>query len=87
MPDNTVIYCRFCTVYAGPDPPTDLSYDNSVIIEDTDLYTSGGVAVMEYIVTANNQTATVISSDEVVMYTSCGLIYGDVQVTAINSEE
>ena len=77
----------------NPDPPTDLSYDDSVIIEDTvalqwsrPTYTGGvGVTVMEYRVTANDQTETVISSDEVVTYTSSGLIYGDVQVSAINS--
>ena len=77
----------------NPDPPTDLSYDNSVIIGDTvalqwssPTYTGGGeVTVMEYRVTANDQTETVISSDEMVTYTSSGLIYGDVQVTAINS--
>ena len=64
-----------------------------IIIEDTvalqwSRSTStggGGVTAMEYRVTANDQTETVISSDEVVTYTSSGLIYGDVQVTAINS--
>ena len=74
----------------SPDSPQNLSYN---ITEDTvalqwsrPTYTGGErVTVMEYRVTANDQTETVISSDEMVTHTSSGLIYGDVQVTAINS--
>ena len=89
-----IVFTVSDSVYAGdPDPPPDLSYDISVIIEDIvelqwsrPTSTGGvGVTVMEYRVTANDRTETVISSDEMVTYTSSGLIYGDVQVTAINS--
>ena len=40
---------------------------------------------MNYTLSANGQTVTITSSDDVVIYTSSSLIYGTVQVTAINS--
>ena len=49
-------------------------------------YTGGdGVTVDEYTVSANGQSVPVPDSSEMVSYTSSGLIYGEVLVTAINS--
>ena len=80
-------------VAENPDPPMDLMYDDTVIIvSSVDLewnrpsYTGGdGVTVDEYTVSAIGQSETVSDSSEVVRYTSTGLIYGEVLVTAINS--
>ena len=76
-----------------PDPPTNVGYDESVVIESSvDLewsrpsYTgSRGVSVMTYTVSANGGTVVVSDDSEVVRYTSQSLIYGDVLVSAINS--
>ena len=40
---------------------------------------------MNYTVTANGEKWVVSNDSEVVSYTSSSLIYGDVQVTAVNS--
>ena len=68
-------------------------YDDTVIIVSLvnlewtrPSYTGGdGVTVDEYTVSANGQSETVSDSSGVVSYTSTGLIYGEVLVTAINS--
>ena len=73
-----------------PDPPNNLSYDSAGVIENSvDLrwtrpsYT-GGVDVVNYIISSTNGiTVTVVDSNEVVQY-SPGLVYGEVQVSAIN---
>ena len=69
----------------------DLMYDDTVIIVSSVVlewsrptYT-GGAPVVDYTVSANGQSETVSGSSEVVSYTSTGLIYGEVLVTAINS--
>ena len=75
-----------------PDPPSGLEYDDSVVIETSvDLEWSrpshtGGVPLMNYSVTASSSGGTLSVSDsrEMVSYTTPGLVFGEVQVTAIN---
>ena len=75
-----------------PDPPSDLEYGDSVVIETSvnlewrrPSYT-GGVPVMNYSVTASSSGGTLSVSDdsERVSYTTPRLVYGDIEVTAIN---
>ena len=74
-----------------PDPPNNLRYDSAVVIKSSvDLrwtrpsYT-GGVDVVNYIISSTNGiTVTVEGSSEVVQ-SSPGLVYGEVQVSAINT--
>jgi hypothetical protein len=74
-----------------PDPPKNLGYNDRVVIESSvDLqwtrpsYT-GGVAVVNYTVSSTSgKTVTVKDSSQDVQY-SPGLVYGDVQVSAINT--
>ena len=84
----------FQSPYIGnPDPPHDLSYDDRVVIESSvDLqwtrpsYTGGGgVAVMKYSVSANGMRLEVANSSRIVSYTTSHLVYGEVQVSAINT--
>ena len=79
-------------LYTGtPDHPNGLIYNDGVVIENSvDLqwtrpsYT-GGVDVVNYIISSTNGiTVTVENSSEVVQY-SPGLVYGEVQVSAINT--
>ena len=72
-----------------PDPPSDLKYDNTVQIEDKiDLqwkrpsYT-GGVALMNYVLEANNQTLRVEERRDEKKY-STGLVYGNTMLSAVN---
>ena len=66
-----------------PDPPTNVGYDESVVIvSSVDLewirpsYTgSRGVSVTTYTVSANGGTVVVSDDSEVVRYTSQSLIY------------
>ena len=74
-----------------PDPVSGLDYDDTVVIEFSvtlqwtrPSYT-GGVSLMSYSVSANGQTWPVSDERELVSYTTSGLVYGEVQVTAINS--
>ena len=74
-----------------PDPPSDLDYNDGVVIESSvDLqwtrpsYT-GGVDVMNYTVSANGRRLEVMDDSETVSYTTSGLVYGEVQVSAINT--
>ena len=74
-----------------PDPVSGLVYDDTVVIESSvtlqwtrSSYT-GGVPLMSYSVSANGQTWPVSDERELVSYTTSGLVYGEVQVTAINS--
>ena len=75
-----------------PDPPSGLEYDNSEVIETSvDLQWSrpshtGGVPLMNYSLTASSSSGTLSVSDssERVSYTTPGLVYGDIEVTAIN---
>ena len=78
--------------YIGaPDPPSGglYMYDGGLTVDlewNRPSHTGGdGVTVDEYTVSANGQSETVFDSSEVVRYTSTGLIYGEVLVTAINS--
>ena len=82
----TVIY-----VPGVPDPVSGLDYDDTVVIESSvtlqwtrPSYT-GGVSLMNYSVSANGQTWPVSDQRELVSYTTSGLVYGEVQITAINS--
>ena len=74
-----------------PDPPSALGYDDTVVIESSvDLqwtrppYT-GGVVLSNYSISANGQREVVSDVRETVSYTTSGLVYGEVQVTAINT--
>ena len=74
-----------------PDPPFDLDYIDGVVIESSvDIqwtrpsYT-GGVDVMNYTVSANGRKLEVIDENENVSYPTSGLVYGEVQVSAINT--
>ena len=76
--------------YIGnPDPPSGglYMYDGglTVDLEWNRPSHTGGAPVVDYTVSANGQSETVSDSSEVVSYTSTGLIYGEVLVTAINS--
>ena len=79
------------TIPGPPDPPSDLDYNDGVVIESSvDLqwtrpsYT-GGVDVMNYTVSANGRRLEVMDDSETVSYTTSGLVYGEVQVSAINT--
>ena len=72
-----------------PDPPSDLDYNDSVVIlMSVDLqwtrpsYT-GGVQIANYIVRANERTWTVKNERERVQYFP-GLVYGEVKVSTTN---
>ena len=75
-----------------PNPPSDLEYDDSVLIDTSvDLEWSrpshtGGVPLMNYSLTASSSGGTLSVSDsrERVSYTTPGLVYGVIEVTAIN---
>ena len=74
-----------------PNPPSDLGYNDRVVIESSvDLqwtrpsYT-GGVDVMKYTVSANGRRLEVMDDSDSVSYTTSGLVYGEVQVSAINT--
>ena len=84
-------YLTVIHVPGVPDPVSGLDYDDTVVIESTvtlqwtrPSYT-GGVSLMNYSVSANGQTWPVSDERELVSYTTSGLVYGEVQVTAINS--
>ena len=47
------------------------------------VYT-GGVAVTKYKITANGRKEEVRDESETITYTTTGLVYGEVQVSAIN---
>ena len=75
----------------NPDPPSSglVMYDGGLTVDlvwSRPSHTGGdGVTVDEYTASANGQSEPVSDSSEVVSYTSTGLIYGEVLVTAINS--
>ena len=78
--------------YIGaPDPPSDglYMYDGGLTVDlewNKPSYTGGDeVTVDEYTLSVDGESVTVSDSSEVVSYTSTGLIYGEVLVTAINS--
>ena len=84
-------YLTVIHVPGVPDPVSGLVYDDTVVIESSvtlqwtrPSYT-GGVSLMNYSVSANGQTWPVSDERELVSYTTSGLVYGEVQVTAINS--
>ena len=84
-------YLTVIHVPGVPDPVSGLDYDDTVVIESSvtlqwtrPSYT-GGVSLMNYSVSANGQTWPVSDERELVSYTTSGLVYGEVQVTAINS--
>ena len=86
-----VHYLTVIHVPGIPDPVSGLDYDDTVVIESSvtlqwtrPSYT-GGVSLMNYSVSANGQTWPVSDERELVSYTTSGLVYGEVQVTAINS--
>ena len=87
-----LIYSCFNTPVLGtPYPPKNLGYNDRVVIENSvDLqwtrptYT-GGVAIVNYTVSSTSGvTVTVKDSSQDVQY-SPGLVYGEVQVSAINT--
>jgi hypothetical protein len=74
-----------------PDPPKNLGYNDRVVIESSvDLqwtrpsYT-GGVAVVNYTVSANGKRLEVANSSQIVRFNTSYLIYGEVLVLAINT--
>ena len=72
----------------SPNPPFNGSYmyDGGLTVHlqwNRPSYT-GGAPVENYTVSANGQSETVSDSNEVVSYTSSGLIYGEVLVITIN---
>ena len=88
--DNCLMCISLCNI-GVPDPPSNLEYNNTVVIESSvDLqwtrpsYT-GGVALSSYSISANGQREVVSDVRETVSYTTSGLVYGEVQVTAINT--
>ena len=79
-------------MYEGaPATPSDVlvMYDGGPTVDlewNRPSYTGGdGVTVDEYTLSVNGQSEPVSDSSVVVSYTSTGLIYGEVLVTAINS--
>ena len=86
----SLLECESFILPTGPpDPPSDLDYNDGVVIESSvDLqwtrpsYT-GGVA-LTYNVSANGETVMVEDDRERVEY-SPGLVYGEVHVSAINT--
>ena len=83
-------YLTVIHVPGVPDPASGLDYDDTVVIESSvtlqwtrPSYT-GGVSLMNYSVSANDQTWPVSDERELVSYTTSGQVYGEVQVTAIN---
>ena len=90
--DNNILSQESAILSPGPpDPPSDLDYNDGVVIESSvDLqwirpsYT-GGVDVMNYTVSANGRRLEVMDDSETVSYTTSGLVYGEVQVSAINT--
>ena len=88
--------CLFCTIFiiidvvlGPPDPPTDLSYDNTVIIESSvDLqwnrpsYT-GGAPIVNYIVSIDDMNI-MNTSNEMITLTLPENINDDILVVAIN---
>ena len=84
-------YLTVIHVPGVPDPASGLDYDDTVVIESSvtlqwtrPSYT-GGVSLMNYSVSANDQTWPVSDERELVSYTTSGLVYGEVQIRAINS--
>ena len=84
-------YLTVIHVPGVPDSVSGLVYDDTVVIESSvtlqwtrPSYT-GGVSLMNYSVSANDQTWPVSDERELVSYTTSGLVNGEVQVTAINS--
>ena len=68
-----------------------MDYKDGVVIESSvDLqwtrpsYT-GGVDVMKYTVSANGRRLEVMDDSDSVSYTTSGMVYGEVQVSAINT--
>ena len=73
----------------NPDPPSGglYIYDGGLtvtLVWNRPSHT-GGAPVVNYTVSIDRVNVTVSDSSEVVSYTSTGLIYGEVLVTAINS--
>ena len=86
----TVMYrvAYYCVYSGSPNSPTELLYEllesSLVQLQWKRPSFTGGVSIMQYRVTANNKTAFVQNDTDVVFYTSPVLIYGQVQVRAIN---
>jgi hypothetical protein len=78
------------SITAPPDPPAKPEYNDSVVIVSSVDFVwfrpsfTGGAPVVRYMITANDHTVNVPDENEVVYYTSSGLVYGDVMVSAIN---
>ena len=80
-----------CIPVGTPDPPSDLGYNDRVVIErEVDLqwtrpsYT-GGVSVTRYEISADRLSEEVVAEGEKVSYSgNSSLVYGEVAVTAIN---
>ena len=73
-----------------PDSPLYLGYDDRVVIEmSVDLqwvkpFYTGGVHVANYTVSNMGQEENVTDGSVTVSYTTSGLVYGEVLVSAIN---
>ena len=72
-----------------PDPPSGLEYElieTSVDLKWSRPSHTGGVPLMNYSLTASSSDGTLSVSDsrEMVSYTTPGLVYGVIEVTAIN---
>ena len=59
--------------------------ESSVHLQWTRPSYTGGVDVMNYTISANGRRLEVMDDSETVSYTTSGLVYGEVQVSAINT--
>ena len=80
------------TAHSGvPDPPTELGYNDTVVIENSvDLHWTGpsytgGVPVTSYTISGNGRRESVFDRREAVGYSTSGVFYGEVQVSALNT--
>ena len=85
---NSYVTCP-CFFLGAPDPPNGLSYNDGVVIESSvDLQWtrpsySGGV--VNYTISSTNGTTVTVENSSEVVQSSPGLVYGEVQVSAINT--
>ena len=69
-----------------PDPPKNLGYNDRVVhLQWTRPSYTGGVAVVNYTVSANGRRLEVTNSSQIVRFNTSYLVYGEVKVSAINT--